>query len=114
MDEFENFEAKAFVGRLLGKGDWTGFMDKIKVFCSHSQLLQQPQCMSAGNTRKKSMLVCRAKTVRLFLQMLASVGAQGMHCYAHNAHVSIQLPHSRGMARGIIMGFDRTPSCMML
>ncbi|KAL0048540.1 hypothetical protein WJX82_005367 [Trebouxia sp. C0006] len=30
MDEFENFEAKAFVGRLLGKGDWTGFMDKIK------------------------------------------------------------------------------------
>lgn len=32
MDEFENFEAKAFVGRLLGKGDWTGFMDKIKVF----------------------------------------------------------------------------------
>lgn len=31
MDEFENFEAKAFVGRLLGKGDWTGFMDKIKV-----------------------------------------------------------------------------------
>ncbi len=32
MDEFENFEAKAFVGRLLGKGDWTGFMDKIKVY----------------------------------------------------------------------------------
>lgn len=33
MDEFENFETKAFVGRLLGKGDWTGFMDKIKVCC---------------------------------------------------------------------------------
>ena len=31
MDEFEGFETKAFVGRLLGKGDWTGFMDKIKV-----------------------------------------------------------------------------------
>ena len=31
MDEFENFDTKAFVGRLLGKGDWTGFMDKIKV-----------------------------------------------------------------------------------
>lgn len=38
MDEFENFDTKAFVGRLLGKGDWTGFMDKIKVssFCQHS------------------------------------------------------------------------------
>lgn len=34
MDEFEGFETKAFVGRLLGKGDWTGFMDKIKV-CLH-------------------------------------------------------------------------------
>ena len=31
MDEFEGFETKAFVGRLLGKGDWSGFMDKIKV-----------------------------------------------------------------------------------
>lgn len=31
MDEFENFDSKAFVGRLLGKGDWSGFMDKIKV-----------------------------------------------------------------------------------
>ena len=31
MDEFERFEAKAFVGRLLGRGDWRGFVDKIQV-----------------------------------------------------------------------------------
>ena len=35
MDEFERFEAKAFVGRLLGRGDWRGFVDKIQV-CYHS------------------------------------------------------------------------------
>ena len=33
MDEFERFEAKAFVGRLLGRGDWRGFVDKIQVCC---------------------------------------------------------------------------------
>lgn len=31
MDEFESFDTKSFVGRLLGKGDWGGFMDRIKV-----------------------------------------------------------------------------------
>lgn len=31
MDEFERFEPKAFVGRLLGRGDWRGFVDKISV-----------------------------------------------------------------------------------
>jgi len=29
MDEFEAFETKSFVSRLLGQGDWSGFMDKI-------------------------------------------------------------------------------------
>ena len=40
MDEFENFETKSFVGRLLGKGDWTGFMDKIKVSCYSSGIMK--------------------------------------------------------------------------
>lgn len=30
MHEFENFEAPKFVARLLGKGDWGGFIDKVK------------------------------------------------------------------------------------
>ncbi|KAL9267961.1 Signal recognition particle subunit SRP54 2-like protein [Drosera capensis] len=29
MDEFEVFDVKPFVSRLLGMGDWSGFMDKI-------------------------------------------------------------------------------------
>jgi hypothetical protein len=31
MDQFEQFETKRFVGRLLGRGDVTGLMDKIQV-----------------------------------------------------------------------------------
>ena len=30
IDEFEPFDAKPFVSRLLGLGDWTGFIDKIQ------------------------------------------------------------------------------------
>ena len=39
MDEFERFEAKAFVGRLLGRGDWRGFVDKIQVCYTKLSLL---------------------------------------------------------------------------
>ncbi len=54
MDEFESFDTKSFVGRLLGKGDWGGFMDKIKVargvpdaMTAHrvAVLLQQSACL---------------------------------------------------------------------
>ncbi len=31
MHEFEEFEASKFVSRLLGKGDWKGFIDKVQV-----------------------------------------------------------------------------------
>lgn len=30
MHEFESFETAKFVSRLLGKGDWGGFIDKVK------------------------------------------------------------------------------------
>lgn len=29
MDDFESFETKGFVGRLLGKGDLTAMMEKL-------------------------------------------------------------------------------------
>ena len=29
LDELERFEPRAFVGRLLGRGDWKGFVDRI-------------------------------------------------------------------------------------
>jgi hypothetical protein len=31
MDQFESFETKRFVSRLLGRGDVSGLMDKIQV-----------------------------------------------------------------------------------
>lgn len=31
MDQFEPFETKRFVSRLLGRGDVSGLMDKIQV-----------------------------------------------------------------------------------
>ena len=30
MHEFESFETQKFVGRLLGRGDWGSFIDKVK------------------------------------------------------------------------------------
>ncbi len=30
IDEFETFEARSFVSRLLGLGDWSGFMVKVQ------------------------------------------------------------------------------------
>ena len=30
MHEFEKFDAKSFVGRIMGKGDWRSFVDKIQ------------------------------------------------------------------------------------
>ena len=37
MDEFEKFDTKTFVGRLLGRGDWRGFVEKIQVSCSAAE-----------------------------------------------------------------------------
>ena len=44
MDEFERFDPKAFVGRLLGRGDWRGFVDKIQVRLCY---LQRPLLCSS-------------------------------------------------------------------
>jgi signal recognition particle subunit SRP54 len=42
IDEFESFHAQSFVSRLLGLGDWKGFMDKISEAIPHGQ---QPELM---------------------------------------------------------------------
>lgn len=39
MHEFEKFNPKAFVGRILGKGDWGSFVDKIQVCNKTSGML---------------------------------------------------------------------------
>ncbi|KAG0625425.1 hypothetical protein M758_2G054000 [Ceratodon purpureus] len=49
MDEFEAFETKAFVSRLLGMGDWSGFMDKIHEAVPMDQQPELLQKLQEGN-----------------------------------------------------------------
>ncbi|KAF5466780.1 hypothetical protein F2P56_016677 [Juglans regia] len=49
MDEFEVFDVKPFVSRLLGMGDWSGFMDKIHEVVPMDQQPELLQKLSEGN-----------------------------------------------------------------
>ncbi|KAK9677224.1 hypothetical protein RND81_11G129200 [Saponaria officinalis] len=49
MDEFEVFDVKPFVSRLLGMGDWSGFMDKIHEVVPMDQQPELLQMLSEGN-----------------------------------------------------------------
>ncbi|KAK7261339.1 hypothetical protein RIF29_27648 [Crotalaria pallida] len=49
MDEFEVFDVKPFVGRLLGMGDLSGFMDKIQEVVPMDQQPELLQKLSEGN-----------------------------------------------------------------
>ncbi|KAK1281028.1 hypothetical protein QJS04_geneDACA003039 [Acorus gramineus] len=49
MDEFEIFDVKPFVSRLLGMGDWSGFMDKIHEVLPMDQQPELLQKLSEGN-----------------------------------------------------------------
>ncbi|KAK1269570.1 hypothetical protein QJS04_geneDACA017670 [Acorus gramineus] len=48
MDEFEVFDVKPFVSRLLGMGDWSGFMDKIQDVVPMDQQPELLQKLSEG------------------------------------------------------------------
>ncbi|XP_065882234.1 signal recognition particle subunit SRP54 2-like [Euphorbia lathyris] len=49
MDEFEVFDVKPFVSRLLGMGDWSGFMDKIHEVVPMEQQPELVQKLLEGN-----------------------------------------------------------------
>ncbi|XP_059286635.1 signal recognition particle subunit SRP54 2 [Lycium barbarum] len=49
MDEFEVFDVKPFVSRLLGMGDWSGFMDKIQEVVPMDQQPELLQKLSEGH-----------------------------------------------------------------
>lgn len=49
MDEFEIFDVKPFVSRLLGMGDWSGFMDKIQEVVPTDQQPELLQKLSEGS-----------------------------------------------------------------
>ncbi|KAL4185520.1 hypothetical protein AMTRI_Chr10g231090 [Amborella trichopoda] len=48
MDEFEVFDVKPFVSRLLGMGDWSGFMEKIHEVVPTDQQPELLQKLSEG------------------------------------------------------------------
>ncbi|OAY79496.1 Signal recognition particle 54 kDa protein 2 [Ananas comosus] len=49
IDEFEVFDVKPFVSRLLGMGDWSGFMDKIHEVVPTDQQPELLQKLSEGS-----------------------------------------------------------------
>eukprot|EP00898_Chlorokybus_atmophyticus_P004004 jgi/Chlat1/4604/Chrsp290S04347 len=55
IDEFEEFETKPFVSRLLGLGDWRGFMDKIKDVIPEEQQPELLQKLSEGQFSMRIM-----------------------------------------------------------
>ncbi|KAM0057679.1 putative signal-recognition-particle GTPase [Helianthus debilis subsp. tardiflorus] len=56
MDEFEVFDVKPFVSRLLGMGDLSGFMDKIHEVVPMDQQPELLQKLSEGSFTVFSML----------------------------------------------------------
>lgn len=79
MDEFEGFETKAFVGRLLGKGDWTGFMDKIKVSVHLTDAPLQEQRFSYSGCQLSQL------TDVVVMLLFSTTLMQGvLHAIAHN------------------------------
>ncbi|CAA7028630.1 unnamed protein product [Microthlaspi erraticum] len=55
MDEFEVFDVKPFVSRLLGKGDWSGFVDKLQEVVPKDQQSEYLEQLSKGNISLRIM-----------------------------------------------------------
>ncbi|XP_010049962.2 signal recognition particle 54 kDa protein 2 [Eucalyptus grandis] len=55
MDEFDVFDVKPFVSRLLGMGDWSGFMDKIHEVVPEDQQPELLRKLSEGNITLRIM-----------------------------------------------------------
>ncbi|XP_039170592.1 signal recognition particle 54 kDa protein 2-like [Eucalyptus grandis] len=55
MDEFEVFDVKPFVSRLLGMDDWSGLMDKIHKVVPKDQQPEYLQKLSEGNSTSRIM-----------------------------------------------------------
>ncbi|OWM77517.1 signal recognition particle 54 kDa protein 2-like [Punica granatum] len=55
MDEFEVFDVKPFVSRLLGMGDWTGLMDKLQDAVPEDQQTDLVEKFMGGNFTLRTM-----------------------------------------------------------
>ncbi|KAI3866897.1 hypothetical protein MKX03_027130, partial [Papaver bracteatum] len=67
MDEFEVFDVKAFVGRLLGMGDLSGFMEKIHEIVPMGQQSELYQKLSEG--------IFTMRTMYEYYQSMLSMGS---------------------------------------
>jgi signal recognition particle subunit SRP54 len=65
MDQFESFETKRFVSRLLGKGDVSGLMEKIQDVIPEDK---QPELLETIQKGNISMRVLK-EMFESFLQM---------------------------------------------
>ena len=76
MDEFEKFDTKTFVGRLLGRGDWRGFVEKIQVNTMGLQARGFRLCLGgstlgpAGGTCRRPVLFNSTSTLLAVLQTM--------------------------------------------
>ncbi|KAJ0987025.1 hypothetical protein J5N97_005381 [Dioscorea zingiberensis] len=79
MDEFEVFDVKPFVSRLLGMGDWSGFMDKIHEVVPTDQQLELLQKLSEGTftLRQYQNILKMGPSVQV-LSMLPGFSAESM------------------------------------
>ncbi|WVZ01495.1 hypothetical protein V8G54_027564 [Vigna mungo] len=83
MDEFEVFDVKPFVSRLLGMGDWSGFMDKIQEVVPMDQQPELLQKLSEGNFTLRIMYEQFQKILKMgpisqVFSMLPGFGAELM------------------------------------
>ena len=64
IDEFEAFDTKPFVSRLLGLGDWTGFIDKIQDVIPTDQQPELLDKLAAGQFTMRILEASSSPTFR--------------------------------------------------
>jgi len=80
IDEFESFHAQSFVSRLLGLGDWKGFMDKISEAIPHGQQPELMKKLEKGNFSMRILYEQYASIMKMgpmsqILSMIPGFGA---------------------------------------
>ncbi|EOA40222.1 hypothetical protein CARUB_v10008947mg [Capsella rubella] len=83
MDEFEVFDVKPFVSRLLGMGDWSGFVDKLQEVVPKDQQPELLEKLSQGNFTLRIMYdqfqnILNMGPLKEVFSMLPGIGAEMM------------------------------------
>nr|GEU87285.1 signal recognition particle 54 kDa protein 2 [Tanacetum cinerariifolium] len=104
MDEFEAFDVKSFVSRLLGMGDLSGFMDKIHEVVPMEQPPELLQKLSEGNFTMRIMY----EQFQNILKMGPINQMQSLHFLAGGLCLqNKQNPYFPRILRMIILGVEK-------